>query len=65
MNLDSTITYTVSIVIGSVTPLIYAYERGWRVEGDWKPLLFTLYVSLTAGSLIIDTVTALTLQSIS
>ena len=31
---------------------------------DWKPPLFTLYISLIAGSLIIDTITALALHSI-
>ena len=43
MNLDSIATFTVSIIIGSVTPLVYAREKGWRVGSDWKPLLFTLY----------------------
>jgi len=57
-------TYTASIIIGSVTPLIYANERRWRVGSDWKPLLFTLYASIIAGSLIIDTTTALALHSI-
>jgi hypothetical protein len=57
-------TFTASIVIGSVTPLVYVYERGWRVGSDWKPLLFTLYASIIAGSLIIDTTTALALHSI-
>jgi len=63
-NLDGIATFTASIVIGSVTPLIYAYERGWRVGSDWKPLLFTLYASIVAGSLIIDVATALALHSI-
>jgi len=63
-NLDSIATFTASIIIGSITPLIYAYERGWRVGSDWKPLLFTLYASLIAGSLIIDVATALALHSI-
>jgi len=63
-NLDSIATFTASIVIGSTTPLIYAYERGWKVGSDWKPLLFTLYASIIAGSLIIDTTTALVLHSI-
>jgi len=63
-NLDSIATFTVSIIIGSVTPLIYAYERGWRVGSDWKPFLFTLYASIVAGSLIIDVATALALHSI-
>jgi hypothetical protein len=62
-NLDSIATFTASIVIGSVTPLVYAHERGWRVGGDWKPLLFTLYASIIAGSLIIDATTALALHS--
>jgi len=52
------------MVIGSVTPLVYAREKRWRVDGDWKPLLFTLYASIVAGSLIIDTTTALALHSI-
>ena len=63
-NLDSIATFTASIVIGSVTPLIYAYERGWRVGSDWKSLLFTLYASIIVGSLIIDVATALALHSI-
>jgi len=33
-NIDSIATFTASIVIGSITPLIYAYERGWRVGGQ-------------------------------
>jgi hypothetical protein len=57
-------TFTASIVIGSVTPLVYANERRWRVGSDWKPLLFTLYASIIAGSLIIDVTTALALRSI-
>jgi hypothetical protein len=64
MSLDSIATFTASIVIGSVTPLVYAREKRWRVGSDWKPLLFTLYISLIAGSLIIDTTTALALHSI-
>ena len=64
INLDSIATFTASIVIGSVTPLVYALEKRWRVGSDWKPLLFMLYASIIAGSLIIDTATALTLQSI-
>jgi hypothetical protein len=64
MNLDSIATFTVSIVIGSVTPLVYARERRWKVGSDWKPLLFTLYASIVAGSLIIDVATALALHSI-
>jgi len=63
MSLDSIATFTASIVIGSVTPLVYAREKRWRVGSDWKPFLFTLYASLIAGSLIIDTTTALALSS--
>jgi hypothetical protein len=63
-NIDSIATFTVSIVIGSVTPLVYAYDREWRVGSDWKPFLFTLYASIVAGSLIIDAATALALHSI-
>jgi len=62
-NLDSIATFTVSIIIGSVTPLVYAHERRWRVGSDWKPLLFILYASIVAGSLIIDAATALALHS--
>jgi hypothetical protein len=57
-------TFTALIIIGSVTPLVYAREKRWRVGSDWKPLLFTLYASLIAGSLIIDTTTALVLHPI-
>jgi hypothetical protein len=64
MNLDSIATFTASIIIGSVTPLVYAREKRWKVGSDWKPLLFTLYASLIAGSLIIDTTTALALHPI-
>jgi hypothetical protein len=64
MNLDSIATFTASIVIGSVTPLVYTREKRWRIGSDWKPLLFTLYASIIAGSLIIDTATALALHSI-
>jgi hypothetical protein len=64
MALFALATFTASIVIGSVTPLVYAYERGWRVNGDWKPFLFILYATIVAGSLIIDTTTALALHSI-
>jgi len=64
MNLDGIATFTASIVIGSVTPLVYARERRWKIGSDWKPLLFTLYASLIAGSLIIDVATALALRSI-
>jgi hypothetical protein len=63
-NLDSIAMFTASIVIGSVTPLVYAHEKRWRVNGDWKPPLFILYASIVAGSLIIDTTTALALHSI-
>jgi len=63
-NLDGMATFTASIVIGSVTPLVYAYKKRWRVGGDWKPLLFTLYASIIAGSLIIDVATALALHPI-
>jgi hypothetical protein len=63
-NLDSIATFTVSIIIGSTTPLVYAYEKRWKVGSDWKPILFTLYVSIVVGSLIIDTTTALALHSI-
>jgi hypothetical protein len=63
-NLDSIATFTASIIIDSTTPLVYAREKRWRVNGDWKPLLFTLYASIVAGSLIIDTTTALALHSI-
>jgi len=64
MNLDSIATFAVSIIIGSVTPLVYAREKRWRIGSDWKPLLFILYVSIVAGSLIIDVATALALHSI-
>jgi hypothetical protein len=63
-NLDGIATFTASIVIGSVTPLVYAREKRWKVDGNWKPLLFTLYASIIAGSLIIDVATALALHSI-
>ena len=63
-NLNSMTVFMASIVIGSITPLVYAREKRWRVNGDWKPLLFTLYASIVAGSLIIDTTTALALHSI-
>jgi len=63
-NLDSIVTFTASIIIGSVAPLVYARERRWKVGNNWKPLLFTLYASIIAGSLIIDTTTALALHSI-
>jgi hypothetical protein len=63
-NLDSIATFTASIVIGSVTPLVYAREKRWKVGSNWKPLLFILYVSIVVGSLIIDTATALALHSI-
>jgi len=64
MSLDGIATFTASIIIGSVTPLVYALEKRWRVGSDWKPLLFTLYASIIAGSLIIDAATALALRSI-
>jgi hypothetical protein len=63
-NIDSIATFTASIIIGSITPLIYAYERGWRVGDDWRPLLFMLYASIVVGSLIIDVATALAILSI-
>jgi len=63
-NLDSIATFTASIIMGSVTPLVYARERRWRIGSDWKPLLFTLYASIVVGSLIIDVATALALHSI-
>jgi len=63
-NIDSIATFTTSIIIGSVTPLVYAHEKSWKIGSDWKPLLFTLYVSIVVGSLIIDTTTALALHSI-
>jgi len=63
-NLDSIATFAASIVIGSTTPLVYAREKRWRIGSDWKPLLFTLYASIIAGSLIIDVATALALSSI-
>jgi len=62
-NLDSITISMTSIVIGSVTPLVYARERRWRIGSDWKPLLFTLYASIVVGSLIIDATTALALSS--
>jgi hypothetical protein len=64
MSLDSIATFTASIIIGSITPLVYAHEKRWRVGSDWKPFLFTLYASIVAGSLIIDTTTALALHPI-
>jgi len=63
MNLDSIATFTASIIIGSVTPLVYARGKRWRIGSDWKPLLFTLYASIVVGSLIIDVATALALSS--
>jgi len=63
MSLDSIAMFTVSIVIGPATPLVYAREKRWRIGSDWKPLLFTLYASIIAGSLIIDTATALAISS--
>jgi hypothetical protein len=44
--------------------LVYVHEKRWRVGNDWKPLLFTLYASIVAGSLVIDTTTALAISSI-
>jgi hypothetical protein len=63
-NLDSMAIFMASIVIGSTTPLVYAREKRWKVSSDWKPFLFILYASIIAGSLIIDTTTALALRSI-
>jgi hypothetical protein len=63
-NLDGMATFTASIIMGSVTPLVYAHEKRWRVGSDWKPLLFTLYASIVVGSLIIDAATALAISSI-
>jgi hypothetical protein len=63
-NLDSIATFTASIIIGSVTPLVYAREKRWRIGSDWKPFLFILYASIVVGSLIIDVATALALHSI-
>ena len=63
-NLDSMTIFMASIVIGSTTPLVYAREKRWRVSSDWMPLLFTLYASIIAGSLIVDVATALALWSI-
>ena len=51
------------MAIGSVTPLVYARGKRWRIGSDWKPLLFTLYVSIVVGSLVIDVATALALHS--
>jgi hypothetical protein len=56
--------FMASIVIGPATPLVYAREKRWRVGSDWKPFLFILYASIVAGSLIIDTTTALSLHPI-
>jgi hypothetical protein len=63
-NLDSMAIFMASIVIGSTTPLVYAHEKRWKIGSDWMPLLFTLYASLIAGSLIIDVATALAISSI-
>ena len=63
-NIDSIATFTASIVIGLATPLVYTHERRWKIDGDWKPLLFTLYASIVIGGLIIDVATALALHSI-
>ena len=43
--------------------MVYAYEKGCRVGGEWV-LLFKLYASIVIGSLIIDITTALSLWSI-
>jgi hypothetical protein len=64
MNLDSMTIFMASMVIGLATPLVYTHERRWKIDGDWKPLLFTLYASIVVGSLIIDVATALALHSI-
>jgi hypothetical protein len=64
INLDSIATFAASIIIGSVTPLVYTRGKRWKVGSDWKPLLFTLYASIVVGSLIIDVATALALHSI-
>jgi hypothetical protein len=63
-NLDSMTIFMASIVIGPVTPLVYALEKRWKVGSDWKPFLFILYASIVAGSLIIDVATALALHPI-
>jgi len=63
-NLDSIATFTASIIIGSVTPLVYAREKRWKVGSDWKPLLFALYASIVVESLVIDVATALAILSI-
>jgi hypothetical protein len=44
--LDGAAILTASIIIDSITPLIYAYERVWRVSCEWGPFLFTPYVSI-------------------
>jgi len=64
MSLDSIASFTASIIIDSVTPFVYAIKKRWRVGSDWKSLLFTLYASIVAGSLIIDAATALAILSI-
>jgi hypothetical protein len=58
MNLDSMTIFMASMVIGLATPLVYTHERRWKIDGDWKPLLFILYASIVVGSLIIDAATA-------
>ena len=63
-NLDSMTIFMASMVIGLATPLVYTHERRWKIDGDWKPLLFTLYASIVVGSLIIDVATALALHPI-
>jgi len=45
-NLDGAAILTASIIIDPITPLIYAYERVWRVSCEWEPFLFTPYVSI-------------------
>jgi len=44
--LDGAAILTASIIIDPITPLIYAYERVWRVSCEWGPFLFTPYVSI-------------------
>jgi hypothetical protein len=44
--LDGAAILTASIIIDPITPLIYAYERVWRVSCEWEPFLFTPYVSI-------------------
>jgi hypothetical protein len=35
-NLDSMTIFMASIVTGSVTPLVYAHEKRWRMGSDWR-----------------------------